>query len=606
MKKIFYISRTSIFMLLLLTIAASSCVKDLLNQQPTTEMGAALFWQTESDALSALMGAYSHVRYSFDRDYYFDGQGEYIRVRSTSPDGGPHDNNGFRPSDYGDQLDVMYGHLYGGVNRTNYVIGNVKKMLPNAKSEDQRRNLEAIIGEARLLRGMTYFRLICLWGDVPYFGHIINDDSEVSNLSRTPIADIKDSIMADFTYAYEKLPNRPSIVGRAAKPAALSFRGKMQLYWACWNKFGWPELEGFTPSATEVQTAYQGAAADFKEVIDNPAYGLTLFRNGEPGNWGTMGKADVLPNYYYLFIPTTGNGASEMIMVFTHGGKGTGQSEELMRNFGSRDHESGQQFMNPFYEIADRYQSTITGDFCDPLILLSPSTNPNARTTLNSAVNPESYADRDYRMKGTLLWDYEQVMSMSGLQSTGMLVYLYNSWGASITINGEKYTTYTTSNANGVYGYAFRKLLRNYAGQGRNEGDYNWPVMRLADVYLMYAEACQATNDESNAREYANKVRRRAFNLPVNTASDVDIRSSGTELRDAIREERFLELCGEGVQHWIDVCRWKTLDKEINQWYKKTAVGPPVYAAKSLYFPIPRAELENNMAITQSVGYENQ
>ena len=134
----------------------------------------------------------------------------------------------------------------------------------------------------------------------------------------------------------------------------------------------------------------------------------------------------------------------------------------------------------------------------------------------------------------------------------------------------------------------------------------NMYLMRLADIYLMYSEACQATGDETNAREYANKVRRRAHNLPINSASAVDITSSGTALRDDIREERFLELCGEGIQHWIDVCRWKTLDKEINQWYKRTAVGPPVYSAKSLYFPIPRYELENNTAITQSAGYENQ
>ena len=33
-----------------------------------------------------------------------------------------------------------------------------------------------------------------------------------------------------------------------------------------------------------------------------------------------------------------------------------------------------------------------------------------------------------------------------------------------------------------------RKFVRNYAGQGRSDGDYHMPVMRLADVYLMYAE----------------------------------------------------------------------------------------------------------------------
>ena len=40
----------------------------------------------------------------------------------------------------------------------------------------------------------------------------------------------------------------------------------------------------------------------------------------------------------------------------------------------------------------------------------------------------------------------------------------------------------------------------------------NMYLMRLADVYLMYAEACQATGDEVNARNYMNLVRRRAYN----------------------------------------------------------------------------------------------
>ena len=134
----------------------------------------------------------------------------------------------------------------------------------------------------------------------------------------------------------------------------------------------------------------------------------------------------------------------------------------------------------------------------------------------------------------------------------------------------------------------------------------NMYLMRLADVYLMYAEACQATGDETNAREYVNRVRRRAYDLPVNTPSAIDISSTGAQLRDDIREERFKELCGEGVQHWIDVCRWKTLEQEINRWYGRTRAGAPSYSAKALYFPIPKREMENNISIQQSAGYENQ
>ena len=68
----------------------------------------------------------------------------------------------------------MYRYLYGGVNRANYVIENVRKMLPTATATLSAGNLEAVIGEARLLRGMVYFRLISMWGDVPYInpGHL--------------------------------------------------------------------------------------------------------------------------------------------------------------------------------------------------------------------------------------------------------------------------------------------------------------------------------------------------------------------------------------------------------------------------------------------------
>jgi hypothetical protein len=55
--------------------------------------------------------------------------------------------------------------------------------------------------------------------------------------------------MADFTYAFDKLPVSTSALGRVAKPAALALRGKLQLYWASWKKNGWPELEGFTQDA---------------------------------------------------------------------------------------------------------------------------------------------------------------------------------------------------------------------------------------------------------------------------------------------------------------------------------------------------------------------
>jgi len=593
-----------------LAFFTSSCTKNLLDQTPTVDLPSSAFWNTEADATTALMGAYSAVRPLFDRDYYLDGQSEYMRVRGTSTTSGnlrlgdAYNGGNYNPNGYGSSFDKMYQYLYGGVNRTNYVIENVKKMLPTAKSTSIA-SLEAVIGEARLLRGMVYFRLISMWGDVPYFTKIAYADADVATLSRIPIAQIKDSIMADFTYAFDKLPAKASVSGRAAKPAALAFRGKLQLYWACWNKNGWPELDTFKPSPTAATTAYAAAAADFNAVINN--YGLSLFRNGDPGDWGTMGNADVLPNYFYLFMPVA-NTESELIMAFTHGGTGTSQGEELMRDFAGRSHEGSQCWVSPRYEIADRYQSTITGDFASPLIPTNP-TVAGARTKLNSAVNPASYANRDYRMKSSIMWDYEMSLGMVSLASTGMCPFIYKTWASTVVINGVSYITYNTDGCNS--GYVFRKFLRNYAGQGRSDGNYSWPVMRLADVYLMYAEATnEVSGPQADAIALVNKIRHRG-NLPVLASTKTGDKAS---FFSAIEQERIVELLAEG-QRGFDLRRWRAIERvwcppygvgvwridtngaNMNQYF----VNSSELAYQQCYiFRIPPGERNRNPNLTQN------
>jgi hypothetical protein len=557
MKKI----RSTIYITLALaglTLAPTSCTEDLLDQQPTTDLGASAFWQTEADATIALMGAYSATRPVFDRDYLYDGQTEYVRMRSgtnSTIDGNLNRGDAYRanydPSGYGDDFDKMYRYLYGAVNRTNYVIENVNRMLETA-SPTSVAGLEAIVGEARLLRGMAYFRLISMWGDVPYFDQIIKSNDEVASISRTPIEQVKDKILEDFTYAYEKLPATPPQSGRAAKPAALAFRGKLQLYWACWNNFGWPELTTFTPDPAKATAAYTAAAADFKSVMND--FGLTLFRGGDPGQISPLGKADLLPNYYYLFTPLANVDNPELIMGFTHGGTGTGQGEELMRDFSGRSHEGSQCWVSPRFELADRYQSTITGDFVTPLIPMNPTT-AGARTAPNSALNPQSYANRDYRMKSTIQWDYEVSVGMTSLKSTGWVPWIYKTYAQPVTIDGVTYLSYNTDGSNS--GYVFRKFVRNYAGQGRSDGDFTWPVMRLADVYLMYAEADNELNGpQPDAIEAVNKVRRRAA-LPDLLPHMIADKGA---FFNSIEQERIVELIGEGHRAF-DLRRWRAIER---------------------------------------------
>src|SRR5690554_580542 len=608
----------------------TSCREDLLEQVPAGELASVLFWQTEEVAEYALNGAYSATRRIFSRDYMFDGLGDYLRFRSSASTSqttgdraiayrsGTYNN----PSaTYGSSYDNYFRYSYAAINHVNYVIQNVESMLPNVTNESSRVNLEAIIGEARMLRGMIYFRLITMWGDVPYFDRIIESNDEVANIERTSIRTIRESILDDFTYAWEKLPDKPVALGRFTKWGALAFRGKFHLYWACWNRTswpwdamvspsggGWPELDTFTPNSTESMESYVAAAADLKRVIEES--GLTLFRNGEPGEWGEMGDSEVLPNYYYLFIPTA-NADPELMVGFTHGGTGTGQGEELMRDFGTRATEGSQGWGQPRYELANRYQSTITGDFVEPLIPLNPSV-ADARTRENSALNPESYRNRDYRMKSTLLWDGETMVTMRNLAFDEVRKYRYKTLTGTIdgfgAINADADQT----------GYIMRKFVRNYAGQGRSDGDYHMLVMRLADVYLLYAEAANEaygpTGDGGLAVEVVNKVRHRG-NLPELQA---DKYSDKETFFYAIEQERIVELFAEG-HRLFDLRRWRSIERVFLP--PQTSPGYRMYdthgAVRSTYFNntsllsyqrmyifrIPPSERNRNPNLTQNTPW---
>jgi len=616
--------------LALCIILPVSCRKNLLDQAPTTQPSPATFWKTESDATSALLGLYAATRPCFDRDYYFDGQADYFRCRGNSTLPGVATNppsvnvklgdayqssstaNMFTPTGYGQYFDKMYQYLYGAIDNANYVIANVTQMQAPGGKLATSAILQTIQGEARLLRGLAYFKLISMWGDVPYYTFAPTSNTDVATLKRVPIGQVKDSILADYNYAFDKLPKVASALGRASKAAALALRGKLQLYWGSWNKYGWPELEGFTPSTAEATTAFTAAAADFKSVSND--YGLTLYMNGDPGQIDALGKADILPNYFTLFTPKA-NGNSEMLMVFTHSGTGTGQGEELMRDFAGRSIEGSQCWVSPRYEIADRYQLLTTGDFAAPLIPMNPTIpalGNVARTTTGSAVNPSSYLNRDYRMKSTIEWDFEVSIGSASLVSTGFVPFIYPPGGATVNIGGVNYISYNTDGCNS--GYIFRKFVRNYAGQGRSDGDFAWPVIRLADVYLMYAEATNEIGGPlPDAIDLVNKVRHRG-NLPPLGPTKTD---NYADFFKTIEQERIVELIGEG-QRSFDLRRWRALERV---W------GPPgspgVYridtwgAQPSRYFQntsdleyhqdyifrIPPGERDKNPNLTQNVPW---
>lgn len=113
--------------------------------------------------------------------------------------------------------------------------------------------------------------------------------------------------------------------------------------------------------------------------------------------------------------------------------------------------------------------------------------------------------------------------------------------------------------------------------------DLDWIELRLGDVILLYAEALNENGNTSAAITELNKIRARAG------LEDY----AGSDLRQAIQDERRLELAFEG-QRWFDLVRTGTVDAEMGQ------------AVNSNYhiFPIPVSEVLSSFGvITQNAGY---
>lgn len=142
----------------------------------------------------------------------------------------------------------------------------------------------------------------------------------------------------------------------------------------------------------------------------------------------------------------------------------------------------------------------------------------------------------------------------------------------------------------------------------------NIPVIRLADIYLLYAEAIASSNPQT-ALEYVNKVHRRAYGCNPEQPSQYDYKSLNDRTmaaagnaadilgNDVIKYERWAELFAEG-QWWYDVRRYEILENEVKV-YPTSTYGNAKYIGERQYAqPIPLTEIERyNGGLKQNYDY---
>lgn len=176
-----------------------------------------------------------------------------------------------------------------------------------------------------------------------------------------------------------------------------------------------------------------------------------------------------------------------------------------------------------------------------------------------------------------------------------------------------------------VTGYYTKKLVNwnlVFTNTSYTLEPYPWPIMRLADLYLLYAEALNESGNSSAALPYLNQIRARAGLNSVesswtNFSTQPNKYSTPAGLRAIIQQERGIELAFEGSRFW-DLRRWKTAPQVMNApiygWditqstyedYNRRVLlfSQQFISPRDYLWPIQETDLQVNPNLVQNLGW---
>lgn len=204
---------------------------EILDPSSVTSDG---FYQTANDMEQAVVAAYDALQmegqYGFNFMMYMDIRADDAAVESPTNVGGEYgDIDLFQLSSGNGRIEDTWNECYEGIQRCNIVLNRIDEIEMDAATKAVR------IGEVKFLRGLTYFNLVRLFGDVPLVTAETGDPFELFSVGRTSTAEVYAQIIQDLSEAATALPVSND-VGRATSGAANALLGKVHLTLGNWNE----------------------------------------------------------------------------------------------------------------------------------------------------------------------------------------------------------------------------------------------------------------------------------------------------------------------------------------------------------------------------------
>lgn len=503
-----------------------------------------------------------------------------------------------------------WSKLYEGIKNANRYIEAVEKteIDPGKLSVD----IGLYIAEARLLRAYYHFLLAQAWGDVPLRVKATTSPNPNNvQMAATPQEQVlkwcADEIEATIPDLYEPIDNTPS---RVSQTVAQGILARVYLFMAGESV---KQIDGL-----DKKEMYRRAAYWANEVIASHKHDLNesyeeVFINMIRDQYDTqfhesMWEAEFLGDRTSATDWTNGR-IGDLIGL---------RSQSRTTNYSEWACNYSYGYYNGSYTLWQLYwENDRTADETASATVIDKRLTWNLPGYNYRGMNNQKIS---YKNKaGETVTRYLQQT-----QSMFKTPWVYNNNFAMPDIEGLDQTIENAFDpADLVYDPTVMCAVRN-AGKWRRETVYekqmsakslyttiNFPILRYADVLLMYAEAINeyAGAPDDQAKEAIREIRKRA-----GVKTDESLLGDYRSFRDLVRNERGRELAFEGLRKW-DLIRWGTFVEKMHNAgtnqptenkYRNvsyTNYASANYAnvtARHIYLPIPTKELAVNHALRQN------
>lgn len=611
MKKIKYFN---LFLAAVMALAVTSC-NTMLNESPKSQLTPD-FFKTSQGAQFGVNASYSGLRALFgpqSTNYFCNvGTDEFTTTDQT---GGADILDSYDPTKYIPSNGNMSTYWTNCLQYINTCNGVIQYGATSGVST-------SLLAEAHFLRGLYYYLITMYYGDVPLdlgAGKLAFNSTPSTSSVRDSRSDVMGVVISDLTYAVANLPVKPSQVGHAGQAAALHFLAKA--YLTRGNLFG---------AAADYQSAYDNAT---KLINSQSSYysagqvAVGLLTDYAKVNLeGYENSSEVLFN-----VQHTWSTSGPTLTYDDSGDGGSASGKENRSNFFYTAGYENVKYISGLDKSGNPVQTALVPRsiiYQRPWRMIMPTywlvfkafADKTNDSRWDNSFRTEWYSPATFKNVGGVgrtvstgnlaikvsLNTTETSVTGDSVASSGVIFKPYALYYWGMLYNSD--STYKCSSVQYMYPNLTKfddtkRLGLNY------DSDRPVIIARLAETYLIAAEAAFNLNQPATAASLINVVRERAAYRSSLSSTDLATRKAAMDITasqvtlDFILTERSREMCCEWWR-WIDLVRTKTLVNRVKAYNVKGKGNIKDYM---MLRPVPQSQIDAmtsaNKATYQNPGY---